>query len=88
MKFTKTQQALLDQLAKRGRIGLVRAMGRGPQGGRISAGVREVEAALQLEGAGLLKRVGYVRDKVDDRGHSITYTSLVFVAPDKEPADA
>jgi hypothetical protein len=84
MKLTKTQQALLETLAQRGRLGLTRARGRGPQGGKIIGGQREIEAALKLEDAGLLKRIGYVRDRVYQGGHCVHYTSFVFVSPTKE----
>lgn len=62
-KLTKTQQALIDQAKRRNSdiICVERFSGQGCEGGRVTGGNREMNAALKLERDGLAERVDYSR---------------------------
>lgn len=75
---TKTQQALLDRLKQQPRIAVERFYGRGPEGGRVAGGDREVQAALALEQQGVLERVSYSNSAHPNRGYTIHNTVIVF----------
>ena len=55
--------------------------GRGSEGGKVSGGYRETDAALKLEARGLLVRVSHSRDTQTWRGYSIHTSDFVFTAP-------
>ena len=80
---TKTQAELLAKLAASSfnRISVERGSGRGPQGGKVSYGNREVRAALALERAGLLVRVSLTREDYPERGNTVTHTAILYRAP-------
>jgi hypothetical protein len=85
--LTKTQLRLLAELAasRFGRICVERGHGRGPDGGRIAYGDRDVNAALGLEEAGLLERVSYNREQhYGGRGSCVHHTSITFRRPAAE----
>ena len=81
MIFTKTQTALLDLIARKGRIHVSRYVGRGANGAVISGGIREAEAALELERLGYLTRVSFNMNQETKGGYAIRYADYEFTAP-------
>ena len=84
--MTKTEAKILADLAasRYGRICVSRGYGRGPEGGKISYGDREVKAALKLEAKGLLARVSYDKNSNTWRGNTQYAVDICYVAAKTE----
>ena len=77
-KFTKTQQILMKRLKENGLVVVDAAYGRGPDGGKISTGNRETQAALSLVKAGFLVYVKSDTCMLPNHGYTIHVSSRFF----------
>lgn len=78
--FTKTQQALLAK-ARESRlqtISVETCTGRGPAGGKVGFGRREMDAAVALRDMGLLVELNVQRDRRSERGYGTISTIRVL----------
>jgi len=70
MKLTKTEQAILDHMARRyGRYSATSSLGHGPEGGKRKSGQREFYACMSLVRKGLAVQEGELyRHTIYNRG--------------------
>jgi hypothetical protein len=80
MKLSKTQQKLFDAAKADGRVSVELVWGRGPEGGRISMGSREFDAAKKLVQAGLLEEVNRITSSTPNGGYTI-HNTIVRLQP-------
>lgn len=76
--MTKTEQKLLDMVAKTGRGCVTTAYGRGPKGGRVSGGHRERDAMFKLQMKGMIKIIDRQPWEEYNRGNKQSGNSFVF----------
>ena len=78
--MTKTQQYLMEMLAKHGgRYGIDTCYGRGPQGGKtVAGGKRQRDAMFALEKKGLIKIVDRQPWSESRTGYTQSGTSFAF----------
>lgn len=88
-KLNKTQTALMQKLGESriGRISVESCSGRGPEGGRISFGYRDLTAALKLVEQGMLVVLNRSSSTTSNRGYGYRNTIIVLgPAPVAVPA--
>lgn len=78
MRLNKTQTELLALAKLKGRLHVEYYYGQGQQGGRLSGGLRQVNAAQGLARLGLLERTKVDRSTLTNRGYSVFIVGMIF----------
>ena len=82
-KLTIRQIHMMCAAARHGSVAVEVCVGRGPQGGRISFGHRERQAASTLLKKGLLRHAGYQSHVESSHGYGVTsYISRWELTPE------
>jgi hypothetical protein len=81
--LTERQRVLLLTAVRHGRVATEFFGGRGPQGGRVSGGLRETNAACRPRDMGLLERVDGDHTMLPERGNTVhIYSSRWRITPE------
>ena len=79
MKLNKTEQKLIDRASDRGIIVVTRIYGRGKEGGRVTYGQRELNAAFSLVEKGLIVRLRVEKATLPNGGYTTWVSDHVFI---------
>lgn len=80
VRLSAAQATLLARVQERGRVAVEMAYGRGRQGGRVSTGAREYQAATGLVAKGLLRVTHRNKSTLPNGGYTVWVTSLTLVS--------
>lgn len=79
--MTKTQRKILDTIAEKGRVCVALGGGHGAEGGKVSYGSREWDAAVRLIEAGKVQRSGeIVHASYTRRGYTVHVAEMLLIA--------